>query len=348
MKTQKHPFYSFAKLDSFNAIYNFALGGRGIGKTHGRKVKAVTAALDKGHEFIFMRRYQEEVKSAQRTFMDDMQARGLFDEYDFRMQGYMLQASGIEFRDDKKREWRTLGYFIALSTAQRYKGTSFPKVRTIIYDEFIIEKGNMHYLPDEATVFANFYSTVDRWRTEDELKAYFLANTVSIMNPYFMKYEISPNDGEFVRKFKLDDGSYFMAVHFIHSDEFAASVKSTKFGQFIAGTEYEQYAVGAVFHDNNDHLLEYKGAKARYRYTLETRKGAFSVWHDAIEGRYYMQAKRPKEEKIFVLEVEMMRDDTVFVSRSNKLMQYLRAAFSNGGMMFDSATTRNAMSEVFK
>ena len=33
-------FYSFDKVYSYNAVYNFIPGGRGIGKTYGAKKKA--------------------------------------------------------------------------------------------------------------------------------------------------------------------------------------------------------------------------------------------------------------------------------------------------------------------
>src|SRR5690606_5610588 len=97
----------------------------------------------------------------------------------------------IETRDEKKRQWSTVCYFQCLSVGQQVKGASFDLVTSIVFDEFIIEKGLIQYLPDEATAMTNFYSTVDR--NQDKTRVYFLANSVSITNPYFLEYDIRPD-----------------------------------------------------------------------------------------------------------------------------------------------------------
>ena len=43
-----------------------------------------------------------------------------------------------------------MGYALALSTSNILKSTSFDGVTTIIFDEFIIDKGCYHYLQNEV------------------------------------------------------------------------------------------------------------------------------------------------------------------------------------------------------
>lgn len=327
-----HPYYSFDKIYSFNATYMFVNGGRGLGKTYGAKRKAIRAAIDKGEEFIYLRRYKSEM-SARNTFFADIAHE--FPDYDFRVDGIKAEYSPATYRDEKKRPWTVMGYFAALSVGQTMKGMSFPKVTLIIYDEYIIEKGALHYLPDESNVFNNFYSTVDRWK--DKTRVLFLANSVSIMNPYFTAYAIRPDKGEEFQK--LYNG--FIAVHFADSSEFASSVYQTKFGQFIKGTSYADYSVGNDFSDANDKLLDFKDEQARYAYTLETPQGAFSVWVNSISGKWYVQAKRPRKEVLYVSEAYMMEEGKILMQNTDKLMQYLRSAFKRGMMYFDTPTTRN-------
>src|SRR5688572_15284043 len=100
-------YYSFAKLDSYNAYYNMAVGGRGIGKTYGRKRKAIRDAIRKGKKFIYMRRYKEELQLAKETFFTDVQHE--FPDHDFRTLGRLAYMSPITARDDKKREWQPIG-----------------------------------------------------------------------------------------------------------------------------------------------------------------------------------------------------------------------------------------------
>ncbi|MDV2687714.1 phage DNA encapsidation protein, partial [Alkalihalophilus lindianensis] len=61
------------------------------------------------------------------------------------------------------------------------------------YDEFILEKGNVQYLRDEVAAFNNFYSTVDRY--QERVVAYLLANAVSMNNPFFIEWNIRPDEG---------------------------------------------------------------------------------------------------------------------------------------------------------
>ena len=50
---------------------------------------------------------------------------------------------------------------MTLSTAQDLKGTSFSKVKYIIFDEFIIEEGQKKfYLPNEVFIFLNILETI--------------------------------------------------------------------------------------------------------------------------------------------------------------------------------------------
>src|SRR5699024_375635 len=144
----------------------------------------------------------------------------------FRVHGSYAQMAEYE-ENPKKAEWETIGYFVSLSTAQSKKSVAYPAVTTIIYDEFIIEKGSLRYLPNEARAFNEFYSTVDRW--QDKTRVLFLANAVSIMNPFFLEYDIKPDQvGEFA---KFADGC--MATHFGDSTHIASVRYNIQLGTFL-------------------------------------------------------------------------------------------------------------------
>jgi hypothetical protein len=337
--SNRHPWYNFDKIESYNATMNFICGGRGIGKTFGRKHKAIANAIYKDRQFIYLRRYKTELTLARATFFADVEYK--FPKWDFRIVGAEAQCAHISTRDDKKREWRTIGYFVALSTAQSMKSVSFAKVWEIIFDEFIIEKGGNPYIADESMVFNNFYSTVDRWK--DQVRVWFLANAVTIMNPYFIAYEIRPDqDGDIIVK----AGGY-MAAHFPDSEAFSNSVFQTRFGRFIQGSEYAEYAVGNQFSDNNDAMIALKDANARYLFTLETKIGSFSVWNSIVNDEYFIQRKRPKAEIIFTIVPERMDAHKTLMTFNDRPMQYLRGAFRSGRVCFDAPTTRNAFADVF-
>jgi hypothetical protein len=327
-------YYSFNPILSRNATYNFVIGGRGLGKTYGAKVKGVKDYLKSGAQFIYLRRYSTELATRQ-TFFADIEAE--FPNIIFRIQGEYAQLN----RTGQTDGWETCGYFAALSKAQSKKSVAYPKVKTIIFDEFIIEKGAIHYLPSEATIFNNFYSTVDRWK--DKTRVLFLANSVSIMNPYFIEFDIRPDDDtEWVTSHYG-----FICAHFPSSEEFATDVYKTRFGKFIKGTEYADYSVGSAFHDNNQSMIGQKTPSAKYHCTLETKTGTFSIWIDHTKNHYFVLEKRPKQENVWTMLPERMSEGKTLVQYSDKTLQYLRSGFSRGRVSFSSPQARNAFVGIF-
>lgn len=375
-------YYNFAKLLSYNATINAVCGGRGLGKTFGGKDKGIRDALKtvkftestyeverRGktktetvlqaekvtNQFIYLRRYKDELSLARGTFFADIEYK--FPEWDFRVRGYEAQASPRKYADMARgRPWATIGFFVALSVAQNFKSVQFPNVKLIIFDEFIIEKGGI-YLPDEASKFLNFYNTVDRYK--DKTRVFMLANSVAITNPYMIHYRVNPNDADkngFIKLADPDKSSgpdiaNFMIWHFPDSKEFQNEVFQTKFGKFIASTDpdYADYAVGNKFSDNNDNLVDSKPSSARYLFTLETKRGIFSIWYNISNNMYYCQEKRPRADEDFVTFVEeYMAEGKRLMTFQDKPLQMLRTAFRHDRVRFDRAPARNAFMEIFK
>lgn len=343
-------FYNYSRILSFNAIYNFVVGGRGKGKTYGMQKKmikdAIRTHIENGpglcDQFIYVRRYKEELKLSRDTFFAAVDHE--FPEWDFRVQGFHAEMSHISERGAKKRAWFEIGYFIELSRAQSYKSVAFPRVKIICYDEFILEKSASHYLPNEAEIFNNFFSTVDRYK--DKTRVFFLANAVRIENPYFIEYGIDPDKATEDGIIKMSGG--FMVCHIIPDGAFETEVYQTKFGKFIAGSAYADYAVGNTFSDNHKSMIGEKDPRAKYVFTLETSGMFMSIWFNIYTRMYYAQAKRPKNENIITLDPQTMGENKVLMTNSDKLMQSLRTAFRQDRMRFRTAATRNSFLEIFK
>ena len=325
-------FYSFDEIDSKNGTYNFIVGGRGIGKTYGAKKKVILDFLRLGHQFIYLRRYKEERMAAGNFFADVGQE---FPDDEFRVHQHELQH---KTPDDK---WETMGYVIALSTAQKLKSKVFNEVHTIIFDEFILEKGFTRYLPQEESAFNNFYSTVDRWN--DRVKVYFLANAVSINNPYFVAYKIDA-DREWVKRKRG-----FIVVHFPQSTEFNNEAEKTRFGQFIAGTEYSDYALGNQFADNTPRMIGEKPHSARYFCSIDIDGSWVSLWKFQRDSKrwFYGSSKQPRETINFTLDPNKVSEECVYLAKNADLTKVLRTAFGHGRMLFDKPATRNLFLSIY-
>lgn len=341
-KLDKSLFYSFDSVLSRNAVFNFIVGGRGIGKTYGACTLVIRRYLKTGEQFVYLRRYKEELGLARRTFFTAIQNE--FPGIAFRENGNKAELCRNPDVPKKEQVWEVYGYFVALSQAQQAKSVSYEQVTTIIFDEFIIEKGAIQYLQNEARVMLDFYSTVDRW--QDKTRVLFLANAVSITNPYFLEYNIHPDGSEFMTR-----GNGFVCCHFPQDADFANAVKGTRFGKFIAGTEYESYSIGNQFRDNTGAMISPKSPRHRYRFTLETKGGIFSCWRawtmeDGVT--WHIQHKRPSaDELVLTLEPALMDDDKILVSFGDAVLAELRTAFRQGRTTFDRASTRNAFIHIF-
>jgi hypothetical protein len=332
-------YYDFGPVLSRNGVYNFILGARGLGKTYGAKRKAIRDYINKGDQFIYLRRYNTELKSVKTTFIADISHE--FPQLVFRLQGEELQVRPT----GSEKPWDTMCYFVALSKTQQKKSVSYPRVKTIIFDEFIIDRGVIHYMANEVKAFNDFYSTVDRYK--DKTRVLFLANSVSIMNPYFIEWDIAPKrDDEWIIKF-----NGFMVAHFPQADAFVGEVYATKFGQFIQNSEYADYAVGSQFSDNTDVLVKPKSADARYTATIETKNGTFSLWIDQRAANapiFYVSSKRPRSEFLWTLVPENMSENKILIEYNDKTLQYLRAGYSRAKVFFDRPQTRNAFIGIYR
>ena len=99
---KKFSYYSFSKVLSYAGVFNMIMGARGLGKTYGAKKIVIKNAINKGQQFIYLRRYKTELKG-RNSFFTDIQAE--FPDEEFRVEGQFAQRK-------VGKKWETIGYFI--------------------------------------------------------------------------------------------------------------------------------------------------------------------------------------------------------------------------------------------
>lgn len=181
-------YYSLNKINKKNATYNVIFGERSNGKTYATLKQVLENYFNDGSQFAYIRRWSVDVQPKR---MNNLFNAIIEDGYLERLSGGKFTA--IFYRtgrfylctyNDKGKpiynEEDVIGYAFSLSENEHNKANSYPKVTTIIFDEFLTNK---IYLPDEFMLFMNTVSTIVRQRTN--VKIYMLGNTVNKFCPYF-------------------------------------------------------------------------------------------------------------------------------------------------------------------
>lgn len=320
-------YYDNTELLSRNKLFNFVIGNRGGGKTYNAKRWCINDYLKRGKQFVWVRRYKQELKKVGQFFADIAAA---FPDHELEVKGKQALIDG-----------KVAGWFVNLSTASQEKSVSYPNVNKIVFDEFIIDKGAVRYLTNEVECFLEFYETVARLR--DDVRAVFLANNVSVVNPYFLYFGVMPKPGQrFTSKGQV-------LIEMVANQEFISAKYNTRFGQLIRGTTYAQYAVENEALRDNDDFVEQKPDTAHYRGTISYKGKYYGIWWELNKGLMYISTRANLEGgRAYAITKDDHTPNTLLLKSQSRveMLRILKEAFSLGLVRYDSITTKNQMYEV--
>lgn len=183
-------YYSLEPIHEREAHYNVIFGERSNGKTSAVLEQILRNYIETGEKGVYLRRYDDHIKGAkgERIFasfgLEERQlvkelTKGKYDDIYYRNRKWYLgrydEELGKRILDNQE-----FCYAIAINTAESFKGTAFPQVTTICFDEFLSRERE---LIDEYIMFSNVVSTIVRKRKN--VKIYLLGNTVNKFSSYF-------------------------------------------------------------------------------------------------------------------------------------------------------------------
>lgn len=321
-------FYDIGELLTHNRLFSMVVGSRGKGKTHSSLTKAIKRFKEGKGEFIYLRRYKEEIKPLKKESK-------LFDDIRNEFPNDKLDVKGeVCYINDVK-----CGYILALSVCAGKKSIAFPDVRMIIFDEFIIDtkKSTYRYLGEEVKRFLEFFNTVNRLR--NDCIAVFLSNNISSNNPYFVYFKINPNTSN--KRF-IHVGKEIVIEYIPADEDFKQAVYNTRFGQLIKGTPYADYAVeNKSMHDNFD-FIEKKQGTAHYYCTLRYNKVDFGVWVDMNKGKFYISKDIDTYYgHTYCLTLDDHTPNTLLLSKKNGILKSLSDNFKLGNVFYESLKIKN-------
>ena len=275
--------HKFRQLKAMHRTVNFINGARGCGKTFSFKEDAVKNFLKDGSQFVYMRRYDEELTDAKaRELFFPVALKEKYPDHE------MIYKQGFYQIDGK-----IAGFPFALNTmAKNGKSVEYDNVSSVCFDEYI--PLDLRFLLDEPTKLNETITTIGRYRGP---QFWLIANNLRWNNPYFLRYKIShPEKGKETRlgktwSFTLPDAAHYKKF-----------METTPIGAFFleCDPDYFEYAFGNSLLDDDEDFIKKHPGNAKYRFTLKVNGEPLGVWAD---NNYYYISIATDPTTFFVLEL---------------------------------------------
>lgn len=321
--------YDKQMLLSHNKIMNMVLSNRGGGKTFHFTRWGIDDFKKTGHQTMWVRRY--------RTELDEMLENEKF--FDAVREYYPNDELSIE-GDLGYVNGEVAFHFVPLSTSRQLKSNNYPFINKIIYDEFIIDKGRITYLKAEVEVFLDLYETVAR--TRDNVRAVLLANSVTVVNPYFLFWNIKPDTN---KRFTVKGQ---VCVELFTDSDFVSMKKRSRFGQLVAGTRYSGYAIDNKWLLDTETFIEEKSPKAEFMLAMKYNGIYYGFWVDYHKGLIYVNRQYdPSSYSLFCLNKDDHEANLLLIKSlsDSKRVQRIVFAFRNGLLRFSDMQVKNQFYE---
>lgn len=277
MTSAEYEWYDYRAILSRSALWSIVSGPRSIGKTFGAKRDAVKRFLGNGSETLWIRRTHTELTPARSGFFDGVSS--LWAGFDFRVDGMVGQ---IRLEDTgESSDWKTIIRFAALSTSAQMKGTEFPLVDWIVYDECFAEPGQRE-LPEEVERLRNLWITVNRSRVDRQGRAktrvLLLGNVTSLDNCWFLEFYFDASKEW--QKAKNTGGD--VVLHLVDANKYERRVGETIYGKAL-GTLQLGYGTGDYFRSDGGFVVSERDPNSTPFATLVTLRGEFGLWRLGYE-----------------------------------------------------------------
>ena len=325
-------YYNINRILTYNAFINVLVGERGVGKTFSVSEFVTKEFIKKGHEFVYIRRYKTELSKSARKFFDALKLENKFPNHN-------LYTKGNNFMIDDTIS----GYAIALTIAQTLKSVNFSKVKYIIFDEFIIENGNSHYLKNEVETFLGLIETIARMR---DVKIFMLGNAVTQFNPYFMYFNLTIPYNNDIKTFK--DG--LILVQYMQNSEYREAKKLTKFGRLVDGTEYGEYAINNSFRLENNDFIKKKSNRSKFSFAIKYKTFIIGIWIDWNDGIIYSSFDYDNNGCLFACTRDDLSPNTMLLSMAKKFRGFrlFIDGYKKGNVYFENNKIKNICNEILR
>lgn len=331
----------------YQRCFNLINGERSIGKSYTVEGFFLERALQKGEEFIYLVRTQDEKKKGvfEKAFSKVIAQEFPKDNIETTTEEMELK---IEDENGDPVETKTLGYCLALSEAVKIKKRSFPNVKWLMFDEYMLEeKQSSGYVNgwNEPDLFLSIYHTIDR--EQDKVICFLLGNNTSFYNPYHMHEAFNI---PYVSKGDIWYSENVLFQWATGSDELQEDKAKCKFLKMIDKTDYGRYAKYGDYVDDNINFIGKRTEKSKHLFVIEFEGVSYGVWQDLKLGLVFIDSVYDKNTNLrYALTVGDHKENTLLTrSKSNNLLLWLAKNFKLGNVRFTDMKVKVKAEQAIK
>lgn len=312
---------------------------RSAGKTTYFNRLAVNAFLKRGEKFGLIYRFKYELSDIADKFFKDIN--GLFfPEHEMSSE---RKAGGIYhdlFIDDMH-----CGYAFALNSADQIKNYShlFSDVSRLIFDEFQSETNN--YCHDEIRKFISLHMSIARGQNKQVryVPVYMISNPVTLINPYYVEWNISSRIKADTRYLKGD--GFVLEQGF--NESASRANKESAFNRAFSQNRYMEYAAQNVYLNDNTAFVEKPDGIGKYLATIKYNNYTFGIREYAEAGIIYCD---DHADMSFPFKLTVTTDDHdinyVMLKKNDLFLSSLRYYFDKGCFRFKDLKCKDAILKV--
>lgn len=322
-------YWNIKKILPYQRNFNFINGPRSIGKTYTTELYFLEEAIKKGNEFVYLVRTKNALKGGafESAFRKVIQEQ--FSEYEIT---FTNDICILKVDDEEKK---ILGYCLAVSDYVAIKRRSFPNVKYLMFDEYMLEGAEARkYIQGwkEPDLFLSIYHSIDRER--DKVICFLLGNNTVFFNPYHMHKAFN------IKNIKPGEIWYSENVLFqwaLPSTELKEEKTNSRFGRMIENTRYGDYANMGVYVDDNYNFIANRPKTAKHYFTFAYNGYTFGVWADLNNGRIFIDLKHdPSCLLNYALTTEDHRENTLISKGNYSMLKWLAKNYKLGNVRFVS------------
>ena len=209
------------------------------------------------------------------------------------------------------------GFAKRMTEAQDLKSSAgFENIKTIIIDEYPIEKNKRYYLPDEGMILMGIFDSI--LRNRGDVRIFILGNAVEGIeySPLFAFFDLQMPYNNDIKLYKDNT----ILLQYMNNEDFRKDREDTLIGRLAKGTKYEQYAIKNKILDKNDMFIEKKTGTAKFHFAFIYFDNIYGVWYDYKEGKIFVSFDYDKNTKnIYAMTLKDHRPNTMMF---NALKQY--------------------------